>query len=369
MEKDFGYRRVQSTGRGSFIISLPKEWVKEIGLNKGSEISFQKQKDSSIVLVPRKLEQKVDLEKTKLREYHCIVDQGETLESTRRKTKSLYAVGADIIRIHFKNMKDISKFKNAIKSLTRDALLGSEIIEETSDEVVVQILIRHSDFPIEKAVRRMSILALSANKDAILALKSGDSALFQSIIASHKDVNRLGLYVVRQLKFGIERNLFQELGFRTPKEFLLYRILVNDIDSVADEAIHILNRIAAFKKLVDNEILFLRQPLDEEVYSQLLAFNSVAHQLFEASIKAMFKRDFRSAEKIIAERESVVALEHDLTMLISSKKLDPNIAAILDLILGSSTRIMDYSKNTAELTLNRTVEDFCLTLSFKGQAN
>ena len=28
-EKDLGYRRVQCTGRGSYIISLPKEWVEE----------------------------------------------------------------------------------------------------------------------------------------------------------------------------------------------------------------------------------------------------------------------------------------------------------------------------------------------------
>jgi len=43
----------------------------------------------------------------------------------------------------------------------------------------------------------------------------------------------------------------------------------------------------------------------------------------------------------------------------SSKKLDPNIAAILRLILDSSRQIIDYSKNMAELTLNRTVEDLC----------
>ena len=39
-EKDLGYRRVQCTGRGSYIISLPKEWVEDIGLKRGSEIAF-----------------------------------------------------------------------------------------------------------------------------------------------------------------------------------------------------------------------------------------------------------------------------------------------------------------------------------------
>ncbi len=51
-EKDLGYRRVQCTGRGSFIISLPKEWVQDIGLKRGSEIAFNLEPDSSLTLVP-----------------------------------------------------------------------------------------------------------------------------------------------------------------------------------------------------------------------------------------------------------------------------------------------------------------------------
>jgi hypothetical protein len=52
-------------------------------------------------------------------------------------------------------------------------------------------------------------------------------------------------------------------------------------------------------------------------------------------------------------------------LLMSSKKLDPNIASVLRLIFESSRRIMDYSRNMAELTLNRTVEELCSTLAFK----
>lgn len=57
-EKDLGYRRVQCTGRGSYIISLPKEWVQDIGLKRGSEIAFNIQPDSTLTLVPRKIKEK-----------------------------------------------------------------------------------------------------------------------------------------------------------------------------------------------------------------------------------------------------------------------------------------------------------------------
>ena len=365
-EKDLGYRRVQSTGRGSYIISLPKEWVKDIGLKKGSEIGFNVQADSSLLLVPRKLrEAGGESEEEKLKEYYVNADPKEDCQATLRMVRALYAIGADVIHIRFKSKEGAEKYKTETKNFIRDTFLGSEIIDETPEEITLQILIKHSEFPIEKAVRRMAIVALSANKDAITALKQRNTPLFESVINTRNDVNRLGLYIVRQLKYGIERNLFRELGFRTPKEFLLYRIAVNDVENIGENAMNIINNIGTFQKMIDNELLFVKEPIDEEIYSQLVHLNNMAQQLFEDSMKAMFKRDYKDAEKIISRREGHVSLENELITLMSSKKLDPNVASVLRLIFDSSRRIMDYGRNLADLTLNRTVEELCSTLTFK----
>jgi phosphate uptake regulator len=365
-EKDLGYRRVQSTGRGSFIISLPKEWVQDTGLKRGNEIAFSVLSDSSLVLVPRKLrETGVGLEEEQLKEYCVNVDPKEDSVSTLRKIRALYAIGADIIHLRFKNADDAEKYKTGIKNFVRDTFLGSEIIDETPVEVTLQILIRHSEFSIEKAVRRMAIVALSANKDAFAALKTRNGALFDGVVNSYNDVNRLGLYIVRQLKYGIERNLYRELGFRTSKEFLLYRIAVNDVENIGKDAMNIIKNLATFQKMLDEETLFVRDPIDEEIHAQLSHFNSLAHQVFEDATKAMFKRDYQDAEKIISRRENYAPLENELIMLMSVKKLDPNVASVLRLIFDSSRRIMDYGRNMAELTLNRTVEENCSALSLR----
>jgi phosphate uptake regulator len=365
-EKDLGYRRVQCTGRGSYIISLPKEWVEDIGLGRGSEIAFNIQPDSTLILVPRAIKEKEGRDETsKPKEYYVNVDPKEPPQSTLRMIRALYTIGADIIKVRFKNIQDVAKYKNEIKNLARDNFLGSEVIDETQDDITLQILIKHSEFPIEKAVRRMAIVALAANRDAIAALKERSTSLFDSVISAHNDVNRLGLYIVRQLKYGIERNLYRELGFRTPKEFLLYRIAVNDIESIAQNALSIINHLGTLQKLIDSETLFIKDPIDEEIYNQLVVFSTQAHQLYDDAIKALFKREYKEAEKLISKREALCSLENELIMLMSSKKLDPNIASGLRLIFDSSRRIMDYSKNMAELTLNRTVEEICSTLTKK----
>jgi len=364
-KKDLGYRRVQSTGRGSFIISLPKEWVQDIGLKKGSEIAFNVQADTSLTLIPRKIRERLDDGESKSKEYYINVDPKQPLQYALRMIQALYVISADVIRIHFRSEEHATKCKAEIKSFVRETFLGAEVIDETPDEVTIQILIKHSEFPIEKAVRRMAIVALSANKDAISSLKTRNLEQFQNIVNARNDANRLGLYVVRQLKFGIEHNMYRELEFRTPKEFLLYRIIVNDIKNIAENAFNIANNLATFQKLIDDQQLFIKEPVDEEVFSQVLNFNSVAHQLFEDATKALFKRDYNYAEGIITKRGSLVTLENDLIRLMSSKKLDPNISAILRLMLDSSRRILDYAQNTAELTQNRTVEELCANFVVK----
>ncbi len=365
-EKDLGYRRVQCTGRGSFIISLPKEWVSDIGLKRGNEIAFTILPDLTLNLTPRKIREKTEEKgEAKLKEYYISVDPQEDIQPTLRLIQALYVISADIIRIHFRGDGEKAKCKMDVKNFARDTFLGAEIIDETPDEITLEILIKHSEFPIEKAVRRMGIIALLANKDAVSAMRSQDKSLSQSVVNAYHDLNRLGLYAVRQLKWGIEHGMFRELGFRTPKEFLLYRIIVNDIKNIGEDAVNIINNLTTFRKLVDDQLLFIKEPIDEEVYSQILSFNAIAHQLFEDSTKAMFKRDYNDAEKIIPKRQSYVTLENDLIRLISSKKLDPNIASILRLVMDSSRRILDFGQNIAELTLNRTVEELCASFAIK----
>ncbi|MEM2970064.1 MAG: phosphate uptake regulator PhoU [Candidatus Bathyarchaeia archaeon] len=356
MEKDLGYRRIQSTGRGSYIISLPKEWVQSTGMEKGSEVAFKLKEDLSLILVPSKMiEEKVSRTKPEIKEYWIHVNEKDDPKTVCREIISLYVINADLIHVHFSN-NNVSEHKAAIKYLIKTILLGAEIIDESQNVITIQILINHPAFPIEKAIRRMVILALSANEIAVSMLTGKDEDI-NRVIEYKNDVSRLNLYVVRQLKFGLERASFTELGLRNPKEFLGYRIVTNDVKGIADNAMVIARNIANSKKMVREQMLFIKENIDEEVYTQLLEINSKAHQLFEESIGAMFKRDYGHADKIISETESLAKQELNLTTIILSKKLDPIVSSIYSLILDNSRRIIEYTVDISEVTLNRTIEE------------
>ncbi len=361
MERDLGYRKIQRTGRGSYIISLPKNWVENNGLERGNELLFKVQNDSSLLLESQKMRNGRTASEPELKVYSILVNRKEDPQFVCRKIRSLYVVSTDLIHIRFKEEVDVQKHKSVIRDLVRNKLLGSEIIDETNNEITLQILITHPDFPIEKAIRRMAILALLANRDAILALKSEERGLIQGVIDGYNDANRLGLYIIRQLKFGIMHGLFKEFGFRTSKDFLGYRIIVNNLKGIAYNALNIVNNIMIFNKLIDDQILFIKYPLDDDVYPQILDFNSSVHQLFEESLKAWFKGDYEYADKIISKLESLVTVGNDLIILIYSKRLNPNISSIFRLIIDNSSRIVEYIRDIVEVTLNSTIEEILQT--------
>ncbi len=81
-------------------------------IKRGSEIAFNIQPDSTLTLVPRKIMEKEGREnEAKPKEYYISIDPKENIQSTLRMIRALYAIGADIIRVHFKNTQDATKIQ------------------------------------------------------------------------------------------------------------------------------------------------------------------------------------------------------------------------------------------------------------------
>lgn len=357
VERDVGYRKIQVTGRGSYIVSLPKDWVLDSDLKKGSQLAFKIHEDSSLLLVPRSVLEQRDKTKSTLNEFTVAITQKEDPQSIERRLKSLYVVSAHVIRIHFRAGELTPHQKNAITKTVR-MLLGSEIISEVPNEITIQVLINHPEFPIEKAIRRMLAISTIMDRDAISTLTNFDETLLNNVIASDSDLDRLNLYVIRQLKYGIERNMYKEMGFSSPKEFLGYRIVTKNLENVGDNAVGTAKNILALKQMIDQELLYLRDPLDEEVYADVLEFTSFCRRLLEDSLKALFKRDYQIADEIISRFMSTgLDLEKQVVNLMLSKTMDPNVTSVIRLVLDNARKMMEYGRDIAEVTLNRTVEE------------
>jgi len=347
--KKLEYRKVQLTGRSSYIVTLPKDWVRDIGLEPGNQLAVKRQEDSSLMLIPgAALEEARKAEEKALSEVTLHATPKDNPQFVVRKMISLYVVGVDIIHIKSKGGGFAPEQKRLIHDAVRSKLLGAEIISESPEEIAVQILINHPEFPVQRAIRRMLSLALSMNEDVISALKTLDEGLARKVMDVDDDVDRLNLYVVRQLKYAIQNNQFKEIGLESPKEFLGYRLAASILENVADQAV----------KMAEN-VLTMEKPVDDEVYEKILALGSCGNKLFRDSMVAFFSRDYQAADDIISKTVGVADAERDVFKMILDRKIDAKEASSLRLILHSSRRMTEYSREMSEVTLNRTIEETC----------
>ncbi len=333
-------RKLQITGGSTYIISLPKRWVIQNGLEKGSQLLIRQEENGSLAVLPP------ELGKTERTEEALIkVSPKDNSEALIRKTVSVYLLGYNIIHIRAKDQKEIlSTQRNAIKTFARNMLVGTEIVIDTSKDLTLQVLLSYPELSVPSALRRMSIITASMHKDAITALKNIDYQLAKDVRATDYEVNRFHLYIIRQLKMAIQNpRIITEIGLKKPKDCLGYRLITKMVERTADHATNIAKKV-----------ILLKKQLDEEFLQTIQEMNDVAISSFETAIESLFRRDYDLAESVIARANKIVSLEKKA--LLSSKETDIEEAANIRLVIESVRRIAEYSMDIAEVVLNMTVE-------------
>ena len=211
MEEQGETRKIQFTGKSSYIVSLPKQWINELGLKQGDEIRMVRKGSSTLELFPPKFESRTH----KKEDATIEISEDEKAESIVRKLISLYFLGFRTINLKSKNGRLDPSQRNTAKEAVKRMLMGSEIISDSSSGMTIQVLVNLLELSVDGAFKRMIHLAKSMSNDAILALKENNLDLAQEVINTDDEVDRFGFYIIRQLKIAIQNEHFlKEMGFR-----------------------------------------------------------------------------------------------------------------------------------------------------------
>jgi phosphate uptake regulator len=332
-------RKLQVTGGSTYIVSLPKKWITQNQLNKGSTISISEDEDGTLLIMPSDatVKQKSD-------EAFVQVSPKESSASIIRKTVSTYLVGYNLINIRAEKQQQLSsKQRNEIRSFVRHMLVGTEIVTDTPSQLTLQVLLSYPELSVQSALRRMCIITSSMHKDAITALKELDHQTAKGIITTDNEVDRFNLYIVRQLKMAIQnQRIIKEIGLTNARDCLGYRLVTKSVERTADHAANIAENVLALKQRPSIEIL---EKVEE--------MSTISVSMFETAIEALFKQDFNLAESVIEKTKDVIALEKEI--IGSFQKTGSEEGANLRLIIESIRRTAEYASDIAEVVLNLTI--------------
>ena len=341
MEEREETRKIQFTGKSSFIVSLPKQWITDLGLKQGDQIRMVRKGSSTLELYPPKFESRIQKKEDAIIE----IDVEEEASSIVRKLISLYFMGFKTINVKPKNGRLSPSQRNTVKEAVKRMLMGSEIISDSSGGITVQVLVNLLELSVDGAFKRMIHLAKSMSSDALLAVKENNSDLAQEVINTDDEVDRFGFYIIRQLKIAIQNeHMLKEMGFRNARNCLGYRLVVKNIERTGDHAALIAQDLLEFKKSVKKEILEKLQDMNEFCLSVL-----------DDSCLALFKEDYAQAEKTIKKTNEIAKYEKKIRDASKSLKDDEEIYRIRRMT-ESIRRISEYASDIAEIVLNMNIE-------------
>ncbi len=333
------FRKVQVTGGNSFVVSLPKTWVTDVGLRAKDPVAVVVQPDSSLLIVPRR-----DIRAIPKSE--AILETGPGLEKDflLRHFISFYLAGYDTIRITLG--RSDGGLRGFIREGIRRKLVGVEIIEESTGGILTQCLSGYVDLPLKKAMERMAIIAGGMLSDSVAVLQGGSPGLAAEVMERDDEVDRFYHFLLRQLNIAVrDRSVIQEIGLSSTRDCLGYRLVVKSAERVADHA-------AGIAAQAEN-----LQSLSEATVKKISDMTALSRKVFDSSISALLRLDGKLAEEAIARAKEVVQMEGRLSGEALAPRMSGAQVASLKLMLESIRRTAEYGSDIAEVAIDLTVPE------------
>jgi phosphate uptake regulator len=315
---------------------LPKEWVEELQIKVGENITIMKNLNQSLSLFAHEQNNQKENIAT------IYLNQKDSGDSIKRKIIAIYLAGYKIIQIKTKGMKISLEHSKSVRELVRSSMIGTEIVESSSDAITIQILTRLPELSFETALKRMYLMATNMIKESIESLEERDILHANGVINMDDEVDRFGLYMRRNLVLAIEnQNILEEMGLQRPVDCLEYRTIVSKIERIADHA-----------GLIAKRIKFIEDKIEPKIIIKIKKLAEKSLQVFEEAITAIQNHDFQKGENVADKVSKVIEEEKEI---MSNIKENEKNSTIIRFVLEDLRRIAEYAGDIAEVAIDENI--------------
>jgi phosphate uptake regulator len=319
-------RKIQQTPTGTFFVCLPRDWAKEHGLQKGSQVNLEVTSDGKLFVDTQfDVEPQPKVVSLKVGAY------------LSREIIGRYLLGYDVIRVEAKDRID-SAVRNQIKS-TANSLAGLMIVEETTSMMVLQCMMQQPFTSPKKLLQRNHGSAALMIRDAASSFITRDTDMAKNVIERDVENNKFYFLLVRILRTIIQNPRLGEKFEITPIECLDYRLAASLIEGIGDACV----QMATTTLSLDDA------KISDEVRRLLVELQYACFEANEQAFKSFLSKDISLAENVRDMRAKIEAnaLEIEDAAKDSSVDLMPQILAVVSFL----RQIYEGSVDIADLVV------------------
>ncbi len=319
-------RKVQRTGKSTFVVSLPKSWATKNSVSSGSMLFISQNQNGDLMLTTDRSEMNLKTE----------INIGDKVgEPLFRDIIGCYLAGYRTIEVTSPQFSPVQK-SDLHKIVTK--LIGPEILEETINKVVIQDFLSSEELQFDQALKRMMNLVKAMVYDSISSLQGNNKELALDVMQRDNDVDRLNFLIARQFAELLRSGSMKKEIFDSITAFS-YMQAASYLERIADHA----SKISEISGKHHCE-------LPPEAIEELSHLRSAIVNLIEGSLLVLLHYDSDNANKLIDSTMETRKLAQILAD--SSRAKDKDEMLVRLVVARSVERMLDYIINIGEQAIN-----------------
>lgn len=290
-------RKVQKLGLSTLVVSIPREFVKEMKLSKGDSLLFREDADGTLRLIPT----------TKAKTTARATIRAEQAGGDEMLTKLIvgcYALGYDMIDVVGKDPLDQMTVDRVVATVKR--LRGLEVVESDSRRVVAQSFIDPTKFPVDSLIKRLQILVSRSLEYVVDALDLKQTGRLNEVTRVQEEIDELYWLILRQLLVALNRReLASEIGIESPLHASGDRVSAKTLDE-----------IGSLIKDIAEELVRLRAQgtkMDPGVATSIRKLAAKSGEAFNTTVESLLTPDIRLVGRSVSLVQEAIQLEKEIT--------------------------------------------------------
>jgi len=321
MEYNSEPRKIIKFGNSSYIISLPKQWIRDNKLKKGDIVFLTKNSEQDITLSPKEKKQEIESKKMIIE-----INKMSPNEIQKRIGSAYINNYSEII---LKGGINKSVISNVLKNAER---IGLEVVEQSPTEVIIKDFLNMEELSIKTTMRRMdnTLRAMFEDLKEGLQKKTFGKLISKEMMDSDQRVNKMYFLIWKVSKKGEEwPSILSKIGM-SHSELSDTRWIALHLEFIGDE-IKRTARILESLSLDDEErkgFLGLIEDLEKNYIKSVTSYHQHDVNLaIEANLEKeeLIKRCEKFIEKI-KTKKAVFIIEKLKTIVISSNYISKTVA-------------------------------------------
>jgi phosphate uptake regulator len=331
------YRKLQKTGGSTYILSIPKNWITKNNLKEGDTLAVKIAATGELHIHP-----KIDAAEEQ-REISLFIEKKQNENHIIRKLIALYLAGYNIIKVATENV--ISEhIRKAVEKFCA-LVIGVEIIEETSNTIVLQDLSNTIELPMNKMLNRIYIMSENMVNDSKLCFDKFEKSLADEIIQRDVQIDRIYWLISKQYNMSLQSPSFAEKMNINLITALNMRSVAKSLERISDHAENIASILTTIKY----------SDVQKEQKTEIDSLFDKALDILKKSYKSYSLKDGNMANETI-ENAELFSAEAQKNINTFEEMRYKNFVA-LSFIIESLIRICMYSADICETTINEAITE------------